>query len=121
MTYSKYLPHIDIMDLYSYLMSLHLNRHLLAFIFIPVIQKEMDIFRETVWNSHRVRSQKDIKMPKGKPYHLYSCPEQYNAIKCGMGIFLNIYCTTKHVSRSVTTAVFSVPLLSQHVAPSTRP
>jgi hypothetical protein len=34
-----------------------LNRNLLAFVFIPVIQREMDIFRETVWNSHRVRSQ----------------------------------------------------------------
>ena len=60
------------MDLYSYLMSLHLNRYLLAFIFIPVIQKETDIFRETVWNSHRVRIQKDAEMPKGIPYHLYT-------------------------------------------------
>lgn len=60
------------------------NRHLLAFIFIPVIQKEMNIFRETVWNSHRVRRQKDATVPKGIPYHLYSFPEQYNADECGM-------------------------------------
>lgn len=69
----------------------HLNRHLLAFIFIPVIQKEMEIFRETVWNSHRVRSQKDAEMPKGIPNHLYSFPEQYNTEECGMGMLLNIF------------------------------
>ena len=60
------------------------NRHLLAFIFIPFIQKEMNIFRETVWNSHRVRSQKDAAVPKGIPNHLYSFPGQYNADECGM-------------------------------------
>ena len=60
------------------------NRHLLTFIFIPVIQKEMNIFRETVWNSHRVRSQKDTAVPTGIPYHLYSFPGQYNAGECGM-------------------------------------
>lgn len=60
------------------------DRHLLAFIFIPVIQKEMDIFRETVWNAHRVRSQKDAATPKGIPYHLYSFPDQYNADECGL-------------------------------------
>ena len=85
-------------------MSLCSNRHLLAFIFIPVIQKEMDIFRETVWNAHRVRSQKDAATPKGIPYHLYSFPDQYNADECGMAILLNMYvlvicadCTTKHL------------------------
>ena len=58
-------------------------RNLLAFIYIPVIQKEMNIFRETVWNSHRVRHQRDAQMPKGIPSHLYSFPEQYGAEDCG--------------------------------------
>ncbi|XP_073252070.1 uncharacterized protein [Porites lutea] len=62
------------------------DRHLLAFIFIPVIQKEMNIFRETVWNSHRVRSQKDAAVPKGIPNHLYSFPGQYNADECGLQV-----------------------------------
>ena len=57
---------------------------LLAFIYIPVTQKELEIFRETIWNSHRVRSQKDAQMPKGIPSHLYSFPEQYGAEECGM-------------------------------------
>ena len=67
------------------LVSLHFNRQLLAFIFIPVIQKEMETFRETVWNSHRVRSQREAQMPKGIPYHLYSFPEQYSADEFGVG------------------------------------
>lgn len=86
-TCHKYVSWICI----SYLMSLYSSRHLLAFIFIPVIQKEMDIFRETVWNAHRVRSQKDAATPKGIPYHLYSFPDQYNADECGMAILLNMY------------------------------
>ena len=55
-----------------------------TFVFIPVIQKEMDIFRQTIWNSHRVRSQKNPQMPKGIPNHLYSFPENYGAEECGM-------------------------------------
>ncbi len=43
----------------------------------------MDIFRETVWNSHMVRSQKDAQMPKGVPNHLYSFPENYDAEESG--------------------------------------
>ena len=61
-----------------------MDRYMLAFVFIPVIQKEMDIFRETIWNSHRVRSQKEAQMPKGIPNHLYSFPESYGAQECGM-------------------------------------
>jgi hypothetical protein len=56
----------------------------MTFVFIPVIRKEMDVFRETIWNSHRVRSQKDTQMPKGIPNHLYAFPEEYGAEECGM-------------------------------------
>ena len=59
-------------------------RDLLAFVFLPLIQKEMDIFRDTIWNSHRVRCQKDAQLPKGVPSHLYSFPENYGAEQCGM-------------------------------------
>ena len=61
-----------------------MDRHMLAFVFIPVIQKEMDIFRETIWNSHRVRSQKEANTAKGIPNHLYAFPESYGAQECGM-------------------------------------
>ncbi|XP_067048999.1 uncharacterized protein [Acropora muricata] len=43
------------------------DRLLLAFIMVPLIQKELDIFRETVWNSHRIRAQRDTALPYGVP------------------------------------------------------
>ena len=60
-----------------------MDRHLLAFVFILVIQKEMELFREMIRNSHRVRAQKEAQMPKGIPNHLYSFPETYGAQECG--------------------------------------
>ncbi|XP_028412940.1 uncharacterized protein LOC114535818 [Dendronephthya gigantea] len=62
------------------------DRNLLAFVYIPVVQKEMDIFRETVWNSHRVRYQRHTQLPKGIPNHLYSFPQQYGAEDCGLPV-----------------------------------
>ena len=56
----------------------------MAFIFVPVIQMEMDVFIETVWNSHRIRQQKDAQLPKGIPNHVYHFPEKYGAEECGM-------------------------------------
>lgn len=50
---------------------------------MPVIQKELDIFRETVQNTHRVRKQKNKELPTGVPEHIYTCPNQYGAEKCG--------------------------------------
>ena len=61
-----------------------LFRNLLAYIFVPIVQKEMDIFRETVWNSHRIRKQKDAQLPKGIPDHVFNFPEKYGAEECGM-------------------------------------
>ena len=61
-----------------------LFRNLLAYIFIPVVQKELDFFRETVWNSHRIRKQKDARLPKGIPDHVFNFPEKYEAEQCGM-------------------------------------
>ncbi len=58
---------------------------MLAFVFVPIIQKEMDTFKNTVWNSHRIRKQKDAQMPKGIPHHLYCFPEKYGAEECGRG------------------------------------
>ncbi|CAB3983394.1 Hypothetical predicted protein [Paramuricea clavata] len=40
---------------------------LLAFLLIPVLQVQLDIFRETVWNSHRIPRQKDMLLPDGFP------------------------------------------------------
>lgn len=64
--------------------SIFFNRDLLAYVYIPVIGKELEVFRETIWNSHRVRCQKGAQVPKGIPKHLYAFPEQYEAEQCGM-------------------------------------
>jgi hypothetical protein len=56
---------------------------MLAFIFIPVLQHQLDVFRETVWNSHRIRNQRDTSLPDGVPNHIYDFPEQYRLNECG--------------------------------------
>jgi len=49
---------------------------------VPLIQKELDIFRETVWNSHRIRT--DTALPDGIPDHIYNFPEKYGLEESGM-------------------------------------
>jgi hypothetical protein len=56
---------------------------LLSFVMIPLVQKELHIFRETVWNTHRIRAQKDAVLPSGIPNHIYSFPEEYGLEECG--------------------------------------
>jgi hypothetical protein len=50
---------------------------LLAFLMIPLLQRELDIFKESVWNTHRIRAQKNTNLPDGVPNHIYSFPELY--------------------------------------------
>ena len=59
-------------------------RMLLAFILIPLLQKQLDIFKDTIWNTHRIRAQKDTVLPDGIPNHIYSFPEEYDMDECGM-------------------------------------
>ena len=56
---------------------------LLAYIMIPLIQKELDTFKDTVWNSHRIRSQQDTVLPNGIPNHIHAFPEAYGLEECG--------------------------------------
>ncbi len=56
---------------------------LLSFLFIPVIQRELDKFKDTVWNSHRIREQKDTNLPAGVPNHIYQFPGNYELEDCG--------------------------------------
>lgn len=50
---------------------------------IPLMQRELDTFKDTIWNSHRVRQQKDAVLPAGIPDHIYSFPEEYGLEECG--------------------------------------
>ena len=57
-------------------------RKLLAFIMLPVIQREVDIFKDNVWNIHHIRDQKGVYLPSGVP-NIYNFPEEYNLRQCG--------------------------------------
>lgn len=62
-----------------------LNRQLLAYVYIPVVQRECDIFISN-WNSHRIRNQDDLLLPTGVPNHMFSFPENYGGNHCGTHI-----------------------------------
>ena len=51
---------------------------------IPVIQKQLDVFKDTLWNAHRIRAQKNTLLPDGVPNHIYDFPEEYSLQECGM-------------------------------------
>ena len=55
-----------------------LDRQLLAYVYVPIIQRECDIFVE-YWNAHRIREQENLELPTGVPNHMFSFPEQYGA------------------------------------------
>ena len=56
---------------------------LLAFFMIPLMQRELDTFKDTVWNSHRIRQQNGTVLPAGVPDHIHSFPEEYGLDQCG--------------------------------------
>ena len=55
-----------------------MDRKILAYIFIPVVQRECDTFCR-IWNSNRVRYQPGLELPTGIPEHMFSFPEKYGA------------------------------------------
>ena len=54
----------------------------MAFVYVPVVQKQLDIFRETIWNNHRGRKQRAKELPCGVPEHIYNFPGSYRAENC---------------------------------------
>ena len=58
-------------------------RMLLAFVMIPLLQKELDTFKDTIWNTHRIRQQKDTVLPHGIPEHIYNFPSEYGLEESG--------------------------------------
>lgn len=49
---------------------------------VPLFQNEADIFVE-MWNTHRIRAQKQTLLPDGVPNHIYAFPEEYGLHECG--------------------------------------
>ena len=56
---------------------------LAAFIIVPVIQREVDIFKDNVSNIHRIRDQKGVYLSSGVLNHIYNFPEEHNLRQYG--------------------------------------
>ena len=56
-----------------------MDRDCLKYVFIPVLQRECNIF-VNLWNSHRIRAQKGLELPTGVPNHMFACPEKFVVI-----------------------------------------
>ncbi|ESO95930.1 hypothetical protein LOTGIDRAFT_175038 [Lottia gigantea] len=66
-----------------------IERQLLAYIYIPVIQKKLDTFKDCVWNNHRSRKNDRKEFPTGVPEHIYHFPEKYGGRNCGFHMSVN--------------------------------
>ena len=44
---------------------------------VPIIQREVDIFKYYVWNGHQIRAQKDTQLSNEVPNHIYNFPKKY--------------------------------------------
>eukprot|EP00795_Rhopilema_esculentum_P011687 gene11687-4_t len=64
------------------------DRNILAYIFIPVLKRECDAFVR-LWNSHRIRQQKELQLPTGIPDHMYAFPEHYGGENKGFVVAEN--------------------------------
>ena len=58
-------------------------RMLLAFVMISLLQKELDTFKDTIWNTHRIRQQRETVLPHGIPEHIYNFPSEYGLEESG--------------------------------------
>ncbi len=52
------------------------DQRIMAYIFIPVVQRECDIFKN-LWTSHRIRHQQGLELTTGVPSHMFQFPENY--------------------------------------------
>ena len=69
------------------------HRKILAFLYIPVVQKECDIFVEN-WNLCRIREQKDLHLPTGT----FSFPENHGETKDGFQVSVDLLREVAEVS-----------------------
>ena len=59
----------------EYVKENEIQRRLIAYIYIPILQRECDTFSR-YWNSHRIRFQRTSEIPAGIPNVLFACPER---------------------------------------------
>ncbi len=61
------------------------DRKLMSYLFIPVLQRECDVFAK-LWNAHRIRHQVGIELPSGVPNHMQAFPEKYGGREMGIKV-----------------------------------
>ena len=59
---------------------------------IPIIQRDVDIFKDYIWNSHWIRAQKETQLPSGASNDIYDFPEEYVIQNKGNIIFMKKGC-----------------------------
>ena len=59
---------------------------MLAYVYIPFIQRELDIFRTDVWNGKRSGTNPKKAITTGNPDFLYENPETHGYEGCGLKI-----------------------------------
>ena len=58
----------------------------LAYVFIPIVQRDLYEFSTVVWKKSRGRKHKNKFLPTGIPDYNYHHPETYGGQKCGFGL-----------------------------------
>ena len=53
-----------------------------------MLQKHLDQFKDTIWNTHRIRKQAEALLPDGVPDHVYNFPEKYGLTDFGELFFV---------------------------------
>ena len=86
MEFSKAV-HLQLSQAKLRLYALLFDRLLLAYLMIPIVQREVNTFIDVVWNSHRIREQKNTFLPDGVPNHIYSFPDKYGLEECGRYLY----------------------------------
>ena len=79
----------------------NLHRQVLAYIYVPVVQRECDIFTN-IWNSHRIRCQgKEVQT--GIPNRMLESPEMYGGSSSSNIISKNQLCDATQASKILKT------------------
>ncbi len=61
------------------------DHQLLAYVYVPIVQRECTSF-VNYWNSHRIRAQGKLEIPTGIPNHMFSFPDNYEAMNKGIAL-----------------------------------
>lgn len=79
------------------------DRQVLAYVYLPIVQRECDIFVKQ-WNAHRIRAQEKVELPTGIPDHMFAFPESYEGTQEGTEITLEYLEEVAEISGTVMDA-----------------